>query len=310
MKPQPSLREKLSRGEMIVAPGIFDPLGALLVERLGFDAVYMGGWATGSHLGVTEPLLTMTEQVEAARRVVNRVGIPLIVDADAGFGEPLHTQRTVREFEAAGVAAIHIEDQHHPKRAHYHRGIEEICDRETFLQKIRVALEARESDHLAIIARTDAANARNGDVQEAIWRCQAALDLGADAVMPLTAKAVPTLADDAPDRKILEVRAGLPDDACVVLLAGHIAGVANRSVDEYRDLGFRMVLFPIAVVMVYVGALRALYGPLAQEGRLRQDGLLGFPVSAFSEVQALVEDLLGFERMVSLEVETVESARG
>src|SRR5512136_2895087 len=109
---------------MIVAPGAYDALTAKVVESLGFKAAYMGGWISGAHLCVTEPLMTLTEQVTNASWCTRVLKIPFIVDADAGFGEPVHTYRAVQEFERAGVAAIHIEDLVFPKRAHYHKGIE------------------------------------------------------------------------------------------------------------------------------------------------------------------------------------------
>jgi methylisocitrate lyase len=301
------LREQLDSGATVVAPGVFDPLGAKLVEHLGFKAVYMGGWVTGAHLGVTEPLLTMTEQVEAARPIASRVGIPLIVDAGAGFGEPLHALRTVQEFERAGVSAVHIEDQHHPKRAHYHVGKEDVCDRETFLQKIRLGLKGRKSDDFILIARTDAANARNGSVKEAIWRCQAALDAGADVVMPLVTPAVPELADRGPEERLMEIRAGLPADARVALLSGYLPGQEERSIEDYRSRGFQVVLFPLTPIMAYIGALESMYRPLAENGVLSPMGKIGFDVQNIPDVWRRIEELLQFSNLIKLEQETVEN---
>lgn len=305
-----SLRAQVEAGDTVVAPGVFDPLGARLVQHLGFRAVYMGGWSTGAHLAVTEPLLTMTEQVDTARRTAAAVDLPLIVDADAGFGEPLHTRRTVREFERAGVAAVHIEDQHHPKRAHYHKGIEDICDRETFLHKIRLAVEGRRSREFLLIARTDAAKARNGDVAEAIWRCNAALDAGADVVMPLVTPAVPELDSNEPEQRLMEIRKGLPDDACVAVLSGYLPGQAELSVEEYRERGYQMLLFPLTPVMAHLGALDSLYRPLSEHGRLPTGGTVGFKVGDYSKVQALVEELLGFSDLIAVEEDTVERPTG
>lgn len=303
-----SLREQVEAGRTVVAPGVFDPLGARLVQHLGFGAVYLGGWATGAHLAVTEPLLTMTEQVETAGRIAAAVDLPLIVDADAGFGEPLHTRRTVRAFERAGVAAVHVEDQHHPKRAHYHKGVEDVCDRDTFLSKIRLALDGRRADDFMVIARTDAAKSRNGDVEEAIWRCNAALDAGADAVMPLVTPAVPELSGNEPERRLTAIRRGLPDDACVVVLSGYLPGQEERSVEDLRDRGFQVILYPLTPVMAHVGALESLYRPLAERGRLPERGTIGFDVGTYARVQALVEELLDFAEMIAVEEQTVERA--
>lgn len=304
--PATSLRSQVEAGQTVVAPGVFDPLGARLVRHLGFGAVYLGGWATGAHLGVTEPLLTMTEQVETAGRVAAAVDMPLIVDADAGFGEPLHTRRTIREFERVGVAAVHVEDQHHPKRAHYHKGVEDVCDRETFLSKIRLALDGRRSDDFLVIARTDAAKSRNGDVDEAIWRCNAALEAGADAVMPLVTPAVPELHSNEPEERLTAIRRGLPDDACVVVLSGYLPGQEERSVADLRERGFQVILFPLISVMAHIGALDSLYRPLAQQGRLPDRGTIGYDVGAYPQVQVLVEELLDFAELIGVEERTVE----
>lgn len=299
------LRAILDAGDTVVAPGVFDAIGAKLVQHLGFSAVYMGGWTTGTHLGVTEPLLTMTEQVEAARRASDAVAIPMIVDANAGFGEPMHTQRTVRVFEQAGIAAIHIEDQHHPKRAHYHKGVEDVTPRHEFLEKIETAVKARRDDDFFIIARTDAAKARNGDVDEAIWRCNEALKRGADAVMPLVTPAVPTLDSLKPEEDVDAVRAGLPDDCHVVVLSGYLPGQRELSTAAYRDRGFDIVLYPIAPVLVSLGALNSLYRPLAENDCLPHDRI-GFDVADISSIQRLAEKLLGFDALIALEEETVE----
>ena len=111
------LRERLQRGETIAAPGAYDPLSARVVQALGFSAVYTGGYMTGAHTAITEPLLTLTEQVDVAKKVVQAVDLPVLSDAGAGYGDPLHVMRCVREFEGAGLAGIHIEDQVFPKRA-------------------------------------------------------------------------------------------------------------------------------------------------------------------------------------------------
>ncbi len=119
------LRRAIERPGLIVAPVCFDPLTARIAAEVGFACVALGGYALGSSLVVSEPLLTMTEVIDAARRITAVVDLPLIVDAGTGYGDPLHVMRTVREFERAGVAAIHIEDQVFPKRAHYHRDYRE-----------------------------------------------------------------------------------------------------------------------------------------------------------------------------------------
>src|SRR5215510_13327139 len=128
-----TLRELLQRGATVAAPGAYDPISARVVQALGFPAVYTGGYMTGAHTSITEPLLTLTEQVEVAQKVAHAVDLPVITDAGAGYGDPLHVMRCVREFEAAGIAGIHIEDQVYPKRASYHRGLEHIVPMQEFV---------------------------------------------------------------------------------------------------------------------------------------------------------------------------------
>jgi methylisocitrate lyase len=174
----------LKKRKPILAPGVWDPLNALIVESLGFKACYMGGWAVGAHLGITEPLTTLTEAVDVAVRVTKVIKIPLIVDADAGYGDALHTMKCVREFEFAGVSAIHLEDQLYPKRAHYHKGIKHVVPLEEMLEKLHAALEARTDPDFVIIARTDARGMVGGSLKETIERCQAFVEAGVDMISP------------------------------------------------------------------------------------------------------------------------------
>jgi 2-methylisocitrate lyase-like PEP mutase family enzyme len=184
METRKALRTMLEERKPVLAPGAWDPLNALIVESLGFKVCYMGGWITGAHLAITEPMTTLTEMVENAARVAKVIKIPLIVDADAGFGDALHTMRSVREFEFAGVAAIHIEDQVYPKRAHYHKGVKHVVPLDEFLDKLRAALEARTDPDFVIIARTDSRNMVGGSLKETIERCQAFVEAGVDMISP------------------------------------------------------------------------------------------------------------------------------
>src|SRR5205823_9912659 len=133
------------------------PLEGRLAERMGTPLVYTGGYVSGASRVISEPLLTMDEQVRIAGDVARAVEVPLIADAGAGFGEPLHTMRTVREFAAAGVAGIHIEDQLFPKRAHYHKYVAHAVPVAEFVAKIRLACRQRDQTDkdFVIIARSD-----------------------------------------------------------------------------------------------------------------------------------------------------------
>jgi 2-methylisocitrate lyase-like PEP mutase family enzyme len=172
------LRELLAAPGMLVAPGAYDGIGARLIEQAGFGAVYMTGAGTSAARGYPDfGLLTLSEMVENAATMARSVGIPLIADADTGYGNELNVTRTVREYEARGVAAIHIEDQVAPKRCGHLDG-KEVVSREAFVSKIRAAVEARRSEAFTIIARTDARAVF--DLDEAVWRANASLEAGAD----------------------------------------------------------------------------------------------------------------------------------
>src|SRR6266850_5585974 len=174
------LRTLLQSGEFLYMPSATTPIEGKLAETMGAKLVYTGGYATGASRAITEPLLTMDEQVRVAGEVARAVEVPLIADAGAGFGEPLHTMRTVREFAAAGVAGIHIEDQLYPKRAHYHGYQVHAIPRDEFVAKIKYAsLQRNETDpDFAIIARSD--TCREFGLEEAIGRVNAAAAVGAD----------------------------------------------------------------------------------------------------------------------------------
>lgn len=171
-------RALLDSGKMIVAPGAVDGITGRAIDRAGFQAAYMTGAGTSATLGYPDyGLITMTEMVANAERIVNSISIPLISDADTGYGNELNVFRTVREFERVGVAAIHIEDQVFPKRCG-HLDNKEVTSREDYIAKIRAAAAARRSRDFCIIARTDSRAVIGFD--EAIARANLALANGAD----------------------------------------------------------------------------------------------------------------------------------
>jgi 2-methylisocitrate lyase-like PEP mutase family enzyme len=178
MKMTTRLRQLLGGEEIIVAPGAYDGMTAKLVEHGGFPAAYMTGAGTAATLGYPDfGLVTMTEMVANATTLTRTVSIPVIADADTGYGNELNVTRTVREYEARGVAAIHIEDQVAPRRCGHLDG-KEIIPTDAYLAKIRAAIAARRDQDFVIIARTDARAVAGFD--EAIRRANAAIDGGAD----------------------------------------------------------------------------------------------------------------------------------
>lgn len=175
-------RELMSRPGAVIAPGVYDGIGARVVEQTGFDAVYMtGNGSMASLLGKPDMgLATMTEMVMRAHQLAECMDIPLICDADTGYGGLGNVRRTVEEFEAAGVAGIHIEDQICPKRCGALGGVQ-VVSREESAARIELALKSRRSDDFFIIARTDSKGAIGFD--EAIERGRIYAAAGADAIM-------------------------------------------------------------------------------------------------------------------------------
>jgi 2-methylisocitrate lyase-like PEP mutase family enzyme len=175
------LRKMLESGKTIVVPGACDPISALLVERAGFQAVYIGSYATAA-AGFGMPdvgLITMGEMAAYAKTITDAVNIPVIADGENGWNNAANIWRTIRSFEQAGVCGIHIEDHEFGKHAPVPQV---LTSRENMVQKIRAALDAREDNNFLIIARTDAAWAFN-DVEDAVSRMNAFTDAGADMVM-------------------------------------------------------------------------------------------------------------------------------
>src|SRR5256885_13763998 len=166
-------RELMRRDGMVVAPGAYDCITARLIERAGFEAVYMTGAGTAATLGYPDfGLVTMSEMVANAGRIAAAVELPVIADADTGYGNELNVFRTVREFERSGVAGIHIEDQEFPKKCGHLEG-KQVIPREDYIAKIRAAAAARRDQDFMIIARTDSRAVAGFD--EAVVRANAAL---------------------------------------------------------------------------------------------------------------------------------------
>ena len=279
-------RAKVRSGETICAPGAYDPMSARLVQSLGFETIYTGGYMSGAHLAVTEPLMTLTEQVEVAAKVVRAVSLPVICDADAGYGDPVHAMHTVRTFEQAGLAAIHIEDQVFPKRASYHAGLEHVIPLEEFLEKMKYALRARTDPDFVIIGRTDAFSAVEGDMDEAIRRGNALRDLGVDVVMPRGVR----------EREDLDTfRKGVPDIPLLV-----IAGADDITVQEYADLGYQIVIYASTPTIAAANGLKQVYESL------RDTGHIGINAPQVAAMRAEVEELISLPEYQQVEAETTE----
>jgi 2-methylisocitrate lyase-like PEP mutase family enzyme len=201
MKTTTKLRQMLASGQMITAPFVLNALHAKIAEAVGFDAVYMTGAGTAAEKGFPDVgLLTMTEMVSNAKYIANAVGIPVVSDADTGYGNPLNVRRTVREYESAGVAGIHIEDQVFPKKCGFFEG-KQVIPMEEAVQKVRAALDARTDPDFVIIARCDAYAVTGWE--DTVRRCRAYIDAGADMVFVDGVKTVDDLRNYAADLRDL-----------------------------------------------------------------------------------------------------------
>jgi 2,3-dimethylmalate lyase len=259
------LRALLDSGETIVAPGAFDPLAARLVEEAGFPAVYMTGFGTSAAL-LGRPdvgLLTMTEMAGNAGRIADCVDIPVIADADTGYGNPLNVIRTVGAYEAAGVAGIHIEDQVAPKKCGHMDG-KLVIPAEEMAAKIRAAVEARCQPEFVIIARTDARAVEGLD--RALERARLYRDAGADVLF------IEALVSEA------EVEQAALAFPAVPLLFNWAEGGKTPPVSLARltELGYRIVIFPIGTLLAATAAMRRVLAEIARAGT-PEAALAGLP---------------------------------
>ena len=199
MKATTRFRQMLSSGNLVVAPFVLNAFHAKIAEATGFEAVYMTGSGTRAERGFDDVgLITQTEMVQNARYIAKAVSVPLVSDADTGYGNPINVWRTVREYEDAGVAAIHIEDQLSPKKCGFFEG-KEVIPQDEMVQKIRAALDARTDPDFTIIARSDAYAVTGWE--DTVRRCQAYTDAGADMVFVDGIKTVEDLRAYATDLK-------------------------------------------------------------------------------------------------------------
>jgi len=230
------LRRRLTKGPVIVAPGIYDAYGARLVEQGGFEAAYMtGNGVSASLLGRPDVgLVDLTMITSHARRVAAAVDFPIVCDADTGYGNAVNVRRTVEEFEAAGVAAIHLEDQASPKRCGQLPGARPVIELAEAVGKIEAAVAARRDPDFIIIARTDAAEAHGLD--EAIRRARAFRKAGAD-VLFVEMKSGPTILEDL-KRVTSEV-----DAPCLVNM-GAGGKLDELDADGIGRLGLRIAIYP------------------------------------------------------------------
>jgi len=270
-----AFRERLSSGELLRFPGAFNPLSARLIERKGFDGVYISGAVLSADLGLPDiGLTTLTEVAGRGEQIARMTELPTIIDADTGFGEPMNVARTIQTLENAGIAGMHIEDQINPKRCGHLDG-KAVVDEQTAIKRIRAAVDARRDPNFLIMARTDIAAVDGLDA--AIDRAKALVDAGADAIFP---EAMRDLSEFEAMRKAISVP----------LLANMTEfGKSDLfSTPQLRDAGVQIVIWPVSLLRMAMGAAGRALDTLNDEGHL---------TSQLGEMQhrADLYDLLDYE---------------
>ena len=285
-----SLRELISSGtEPVRAPLVLNPLMAKMAEGAGFKALYLGGGATGYTKVGLEATLTLTEMVAAGVEIRGVTPLPLILDAAAGWGDPMHMHRTIGMAEAAGFAAIEIEDQILPKRAHHHVGIEHMVPAELMEAKVREAVAARRGEGMLIIARTNAVRASNMD--DALRRADGYRAAGADVLLlsPRTPEEARTVGE----------RLGPP--LMVLCRPGGLAAMGLAPA-EMGELGFRILVDSQTPLLAAYEAMGAVYRELAGEGF----AIASREPAAWSALQQDLHETIGIAKLLAIEKETVE----
>jgi len=274
------IRQMLARGGAMPVPGCYDALGALLIEQAGFGAAYMTGFSLASSYGKPDiGLLTMQDMVQQAQRIAAAISIPLIVDADTGYGGAANIAETVRAFEQAGVAGLHLEDQIMPKKCGAMDGKKLVSSEEMHL-RLKAARSARKNAEFVIIGRTDAMTVAG--IEEVVVRCQAMQAAGADAIM------VPSLSTPA------ELQAVVASVQIPVLYVAAETVRPSYSQAQLVQAGFALALYPLSLIQTTVKAQQTMLRDLQHAGDSRE---LIAGMTPFADIGRLV----GVERAAAFE---------
>ncbi|GAB3615760.1 methylisocitrate lyase [Okibacterium endophyticum] len=268
-------RERLGTGQTLRFPGAFNPLSARLIERKGFDGVYISGAVLSADLGLPDiGLTTLSEVAGRAKQIARMTELPAIVDADTGFGEPMNVARTIQELEDAGLAGTHIEDQVNPKRCGHLDG-KQVVDESTALKRIRAATDARRDPNFLIMARTDI-RAVDG-LDAAIDRAKKLVDAGADAIFP---EAMRDLGEFEAIRKAVDVP--------ILANVTEFGKSELFTTDQLADVGVNIVIWPVSMLRIAMGATERALDTLNEQGAL---------ASKLDEMQHRAElyDLIDYE---------------
>ncbi|MEV1011855.1 methylisocitrate lyase [Streptomyces sp. NPDC049881] len=270
-----AFREQLASGRLLRVPGAINPLSARLIQDTGFDAVYLSGAVLAADLGLPDIGLTTSAEIAARAQQTTRVtDLPVLVDADTGFGEPMNAARTVQLMEDAGLAGLHLEDQVNPKRCGHLDG-KTVTSREEMVRRVRAACDARRDPDFVLMARTDARSVEGLDA--AIDRAKAYVDAGADAIFP---EALADAAEYEAFRKAVDVPllANLTEFGKTPLL--------DRATLE--NLGYNIALYPVTLLRIAMGAVEDGLRTIAAEGT--QESLL-----PRMQTRSRLYELLGYE---------------
>ncbi len=248
------LKQLNDKSKIIVMPGVYDALSARIAEHVGFDVVFQSGYSVSAGiLGMPDyGFLNAGEAVEQARKIVRAISIPLIVDVDTGYGNPLTVWRLIRDLEAAGAAGVFLEDQVWPKRCGHMSG-KQVVSTDEYIPKLKAAIEARRSKEFVIVARTDAIEPLG--IDEAIRRGKEYREVGADAVFI----EAPRTMDDL--KKI-----GKSVNAPLVANMMEGGKTPLLSAEELRKMGFRLVVFPLSALFATTYAIRETFKALKSKG--------------------------------------------
>ena len=274
------LRRALDSGETLVAPGVYDMISATIAEKVGFPAVFVGGYGvSASHLGVPDVgIMTFTDILERVRTFSAILTKPIIVDADTGYGGLVNLRHAVRSYEKAGVAAIQIEDQIFPKRCGHAKGVE-VCDIQEMLKRIGVATESRNSENFLIIARTD--SRLELGLEEAIKRAEVYSEAGADLIFVESPQTVDEM-------KILKQSIKTP----LVFKMVPDGNLSDLSSKVLADLGFSILIYPTLGFLSAANAIQQAFNEFKTTGLVKKQTMQRF--DEFS-------NMIGFEEIYSFE---------
>lgn len=283
MTTREQFKTRMRRGAgLVLAPLCLDPFAALIAARAGFESVYLGGGGLGYALGVSEALLEARDLAEATRRIRERLDIAVVVDGGVGFGDAIHTAHAVKIIEAAGAAAIELEDQVAPKRAHHHRNVEHLVSTEEMVGKLRAALDARQDESFVVIARCNAPQVEG--MERALERARAYQEAGADVLM-------------------LRARSDAEFDQISQGTSAPLATLASWTLKPEAEMvaaGYTLVMDPNSATVLTYRALKAAFASMKAGrgmGLSREDVL-----ATMAEVQSLI----GLEELYAIEAETTE----